>query len=194
MDKKDRPPVQLLPLLISFFRVGMTAFGGGTASWTYRELADKRGWIDQNDFITGLTFSQVMPGANPVNLALYLGMELRGGIGGFIAVFGLVAPAFCLVILLGLVYNWLSTFPITSVLLSGIAAVGVGATLSVGAKLAQVMLKRGEIASRVAQAIIALATFAAIGLMQWPTIPVVAVAAPLSVITALIIQRIHGHG
>lgn len=194
MSNDEKSPVSLISLLASFFRVGMTAFGGGTASWTYRELAERRGWIDQQIFITGLTFSQVMPGANPVNLALYLGMQLRGGLGGFVAVVGLVTPAFCLIILLGLLYNWLSGYPVTSVLLSGVAAVGVGATLSVGAKLAQVMVKQAEWTTRIVQSLIAVATFAAIGILQWPTIPVVAVAVPVSVFVALAMERRRRHG
>ncbi|MFN4284112.1 MAG: chromate transporter [Alphaproteobacteria bacterium] len=194
MNDEEKPPIPLFALLVSFFRVGMTAFGGGTASWTYRELADRRGWIDHQVFVTGLTFSQVMPGANPVNLALYLGMQLRGGLGGFIAVVGLVTPAFCLIILIGLLYNWLSAYPATSVLLGGVAAVGVGATLSVGAKLAQVMVKKAEWTARIMQGLIAVATFAAIGIMRWPTIPVVAVAVPASVLIALAMERSRRDG
>jgi len=194
MDNSEKPAVPLFSLLVSFFRVGMTAFGGGTAAWTYRELAERRGWIDERIFITGLTFSQVMPGANPVNLALYLGMQLRGGLGGFIAVVGLVTPAFGLVILLGLAYNWLSAYPVTSVILGGVAAVGVGATLSVGAKLAQVMLRKTALASKILQGAIAIVTFYAIGVMRLPTIPVVAVAVPLSIFLAFAVQRMRRDG
>lgn len=189
-----KPPIPLFSLLISFFRIGMTAFGGGTASWTYRELADRRGWIDYETFSTGLTFSQVLPGANPVNLALYLGMQMRGGLGGTLAVVGLVTPAFILIIAIGLAYNWLSQYPATSVILSGIAAVGVGATLSVGAKLTKVLMAKRTLAAKIVQGVIALATFAAIGIMQWPTIPVVAVAVPISIGVALVLQRIARHG
>jgi chromate transporter len=194
MDNSEKPPIPLVSILASFFRIGLTAFGGGTASWTYRELADRRGWINYETFATGLTFSQVLPGANPVNLALYLGMQLRGGLGGFVAVIGLVAPAFALIILIGLVYNWLSGYPVTSVILSGIAAVGVGATLSIGAKLAQGLFKKRMLLAKIVQGLIALATFLAIGIMQWPTIPVVAVAVPISVLVALAMERIHPNG
>lgn len=194
MDNSEKPPVPLLDILASFFRIGLTAFGGGTASWTYRELADRRGWITYETFATGLTFSQVLPGANPVNLALYLGMQLRGGLGGFLAVVGLVTPAFVLIILIGLVYNWLSGYPITSVLLSGVAAVGVGATLSVGAKLTHVLFAKRMFVAKIVQALIAVATFIAIGVMQWPTIPVVAVAVPISVLVAMAMERIHPNG
>lgn len=194
MDNSENPPVPLIELLVSFFRVGMTAFGGGTAAWTYRELAERRGWINYETFTAGLTFSQVLPGANPVNLALYLGMQLRGGMGGFLAVVGLVAPAFALIILIGLAYNWLSGYPITTVLLSGVAAVGVGATLSVGAKLTQVLLVKRTLLAKIVQSLIAVITFLAIGVMQWPTIPVVAVAVPVSILVALGLERIHGNG
>lgn len=194
MDHSEKPTVPLIALLVSFFRVGLTAFGGGTAAWTYRELSERRGWINYETFSTGLTFSQVLPGANPVNLALYLGMQLRGGIGGFLAVLGLVTPAFALIILIGLAYNWLSRYPITTVLLSGVAAVGVGATLSVGAKLTQVLLVKRTLLAKIVQSMIAVITFLAIGVMQWPTIPVVAVAVPVSILVALGLERIHGNG
>ena len=35
---------------------------------------------------TALTLAQVLPGANPVNLSIYVGSQLRGGIGGAHAV------------------------------------------------------------------------------------------------------------
>ncbi|HEY4135599.1 MAG TPA: chromate transporter [Alphaproteobacteria bacterium] len=188
MDSTEKPRVPLSSVLLIFMRIGITAVGGGTAAWTHRELVEKHRWITDETFTTGMTFSQVLPGANPVNLALYMGLQLRGGIGGTVAVLGFVTPSFCAIILLGLAYNWLSVYPLTSIILGGIAALGVGATLSVGIKLSR------HLRAKAVPILIALATFGAIGVMQWPMIPVVAVAVPVSVAYAFWLERKRRHG
>src|SRR5436305_1818655 len=82
-----KPAVPLLSLMAVFFRVGVTSFGGSTAAWLYREIVERRGWPDEPHFVTALTLAQVLPGANPVNLSIYVGSQLRGGLGGAAAAF-----------------------------------------------------------------------------------------------------------
>src|SRR6266404_5621652 len=69
----EKTSVSLLSLIMVFSRVGITSFGGSTAAWLYRELVQRRGWIDEEHFVTALTICQVLPGANPVNLSIYVG-------------------------------------------------------------------------------------------------------------------------
>jgi chromate transporter len=71
LAKKSRVP--LLSLMNVFFRVGITSFGGSTAAWLYREIVERHRWLDEEGFVTALTLSQALPGANPVNLAIYVG-------------------------------------------------------------------------------------------------------------------------
>jgi chromate transporter len=67
--------------------------------------------------------------------------------------------------------------------LSGLAAVGVGATLVVGLKgVRQFGRKPIPIA-------IAIATFVAVGVLRWPLIPVVLVAVPVSVLLSFVWGR-----
>jgi chromate transporter len=170
----EKTSVSLLSLIIVFSRVGVTSFGGSTAAWLYREIVQRRGWLDEDHFITALTLSQVLPGANPVNLSIYVGSQLRGGIGGAAAAFGMVMPPFCIILALGYFYARFGSSPIAHAVLGGLAAVGIGMTLFIGVKLA------GHV-RRPIPVLIAVAIFVAVGGLRWPMIPVVLVLTPLSI-------------
>src|SRR6202045_2089146 len=130
-----RPDVGLLQLLGTFVRLGAGALGGGVQSWVHREVVERRGWIDNKAFLSGLTVAQVLPGANPVNIALYVGLKLRGGAGAVAAVVGMVVPAFCVILCLGYFYRGYGHLAVVHFVLAGLAASGVGATLTMGIKV-----------------------------------------------------------
>jgi chromate transporter len=77
--------------------------------------------------------------------------------------------------LMGFAYNRLSGFPITHFVLGGVAAAGVGATLSVGIKVASKLPKDLVLIA------IAGLVFLFVGVLKWPMIPVVLIAVPISV-------------
>lgn len=170
----EKPPVALSALIAVFFRVGITSFGGSTAAWLYRETVERRGWLDEDGFVTALTLCQVLPGANPVNLAIYVGAQLRGGIGGMVAAVGLILPPFCVILILAALYARFGTAPVAHAILGGLAAVGVGMTLSVGAKLARTVRKPIPV-------VIASVLFVTVGVLHWPMVPMVLVLAPISI-------------
>jgi chromate transporter len=170
----QKPKVPLLDLLGVFFRVGVTSFGGSTAAWLYRELVERRGWLDEDHFLTALTLAQVLPGANPVNLSIYVGSQLRGGIGGAVAALGMIGPPFCIILVLGYLYRQFGASPTAHAVLGGLAAVGVGMTLSIGLKLARKVTKPVPV-------LIAATIFVTVGILHWPMIPVVIVLTPLSI-------------
>jgi chromate transporter len=120
-------------------------------------------------------------------MAMYLGLHLRGGLGAALAVFGMVLPAFCVILLLGLLYSRLGSMPITHAVLGGVAAAGVGATLSVGIKLTR-RLERSAVPIA-----IALVTFVTIGILRWSMVPVVVVAVPVSIFLARRAERRRNH-
>ena len=169
---KERVP--LLALMTVFLRVGLSSFGGSTAAWLYREIVQKRGWLGEDGFLTALTFSQVLPGANPVNMSIYVGSMLRGALGGTVAAIGMVGPAFCVILAMGILYTRYGASDLGHAVLGGLAAAGAGVTLSIGAKLASKVRK-------IVPVVIALTIFAAVGVMHWPMIPVVLVLTPLSI-------------
>ena len=176
--------VPLWKLFLCFIKIGVTSFGGSTQAWIFRAVVEERGWLSEPDFLTGLTIAQILPGANPVNLSLYVGQRLRGATGALVATLGMVVPAICIVLVVGALYARLAHFPLTHFLLIGIATVGVGATLAAGLKVARKIERRPAIIA------VGLATFVGVGVMHWSMVPVVAVLAPLSV--ALAARRPHG--
>lgn len=171
-------------LFLCFVKVGVTSFGGSTQAWIYRAVVEDRRWLSETDFLAGVTIAQVLPGANPVNLSLYVGQRVHGWRGALIATLGMVAPAICIVLLAGALYAKLAHYPLTHFLLIGIATVGVGATLAAGLKVAR------KIERRPAIIVIGLLTFFAVGILHWSMVPVVLLLAPVSI--ALAAWRPHG--
>jgi chromate transporter len=175
--------VGLLQLLGTFVRLGALTFGGSVQSWVHREVVERRGWIDNKKFLSGLTVAQVLPGANPVNIALYVGLKLRGGIGAVAAVVGMIVPAFCVILCLGYFYRGYGHLAVVHFVLAGLAASGVGATLTMGIKVAR------RLPRNLVTALIAVSVFFVVGVLRWPMIPVVAVAIPTSIAVAFFANR-----
>lgn len=179
----EKPSISLPALLMLSLNIGLMSFGGSTMAWMHREFVERRKLLNDHEFITGLTIAQVLPGANPVNLALYLGMQVRGKLGAAVSVLGVVLPAFCVILTMGYLYRTYGEYEMTHVVLGGVAAAGVGATLAVGVKLAT------RIMVRIIPAAIAIFTFVVVGILRWPLVPVVCVLVPLSVLQAYLLGR-----
>jgi chromate transporter len=182
-DPRVVPAVGLLQLLGTFVRLGAMTFGGSVQSWVHREVVERLGWIDNKAFLSGLTVAQVLPGANPVNIALYVGLKLRGGVGAAVAVVGMVVPAFCVILCLGYFYRSYGHLAAVHFVLAGLAASGVGATLTMGIKVAR------RLPRNLVTALIAVTVFFVVGVLRWPMIPVVAVAIPASIAVAFLANR-----
>ena len=168
----DKVKVSLPAIAGVFFRVGITSFGGSTAAWLYREVVRKRGWLGEEGYLTALTFSQVLPGANPVNMSIYVGSMLRGGLGGIVAAAGMVGPAFIVILILGYLYARFGGSAISHAVLAGLAATGVGMTLSVGIQVAKKI-------RRLVPVLFGVGIFVAVGILPVIRITRYADAAPL---------------
>jgi chromate transporter len=175
--------VGLSQLLATFVRLGTMTFGGGVQSWIHREVVQRLGWINDKSFLSGMTVAQILPGANPVNMALYVGLHLRGGVGAAVAVFGMLIPAFCTTLLLGALYRSYGHLAAVHFVLAGMAAAGVGATLTMGIKVAR------RLPRNLVTALIAVTVFVLVGVLRWPMIPVVVVMVPLSIALAFVAER-----
>jgi chromate transporter len=172
---KATPRVSLSSLYGVFLRLGLFSFGGGISSWVHREIVIVRQWVTEEEFMAGYALGQILPGVNSTNLTIFVGQHLRGAVGAAVALIGLLSGPFVAVIVVGIVYRNLLGIPGFQAAIAGVAAVAVGMLLRLGIVLAR------RVKRRVAPALAMLATFVAVGLLNWPLVPVVLVLAPLSI-------------
>jgi len=171
--------VTLSELALLFGRIGITSFGGGLSAWLYREVVGKRHWLPDEDFLGALTMAQVLPGANILNLSVYVGHRLRGAVGATVALASLLLPPMVVVIGITELFErvgemvWLHDF------LEGVAASAIGLTAAMGLRTAQRAYKNGRWTVG-----IVIAVFACIGLLHWPLVPVVLVLAAVAMVLA----------
>jgi chromate transporter len=174
----DTQAVSLVTLYGVFLRLGLYSFGGGVSSWVHREMVTVRRWVTEDEFMSGYALGQILPGVNSTNLTIYIGQHLRGAIGAAVAVAGLLSGPFVVVIAAGLAYRYLLQIPGFEAAMAGIAAVAVGMLLRLGIVFAR------RLKWRPVPALIMVATFVAVGILNWPLVVVVAVLAPISIAAA----------
>jgi chromate transporter len=181
-SKSDRPAVEvsLLALFLAFLRLGCTAFGGGTAGWIYREMVQRRGWLDEQLFLADLALTQPMPGSNGINMAVLMGRRLKGGVGALVAPFGLLAGPFLMILVIGTVYGRIAGHHSVHAVLDGVAAAVVGLNLATGISA---ITRGGTEPSGIA---IAGVVVLCVGLLGWPMLPVLLVLSPISIGLALV--------
>lgn len=175
----DLPTPPSIAVIFSlFFRIGLFSFGGGLSGWVYREVVLLRGWMDEDEFMSGLALSQVLPGANIANLSIYVGQKLHGATGAAAAFTGLLSAPFFAVIALASAYSYLRDLPYADAAMDGVAAAAIGLLLIVAGRGVRRAARKPE------AAVALLATFAGVGLLHWSLLLVVAIVAPLSVLAA----------
>ena len=164
-----------LALFLIFARIGLTSFGGGLSGWLLREFVTDRDWVSEEKFLNGLSLAQALPGVNVTNMAIWIGYDLAGLPGAFAGVAGIVGPPAITIVGLAAVIDSLSRFAFTQWALAGAAAAAVGLSFSMGITVTR------RVPRRVLPLGILGATFAAVGLLHWPLLPVVAVGGVISV-------------
>lgn len=91
---------KLLSLFWTFFKIGAFTFGGGYAMipLIQREMAEKKGWISEKDILDIVAISESTPGPISVNSATFVGYQLGGVMGSFLATLGVVLPSFIIIL------------------------------------------------------------------------------------------------
>jgi chromate transporter len=172
----------LATLFLSFLAIGSTSFGGGLLGWIRRELVERRGWIDDQQFLVCYGISQMVPGATNVNLSVIIGTRLRGVPGALAAVAGLLLMPLAILLAAGTLYfatHGGSGGRLLNAALAGAGAAAIGFNLATGLRLAWANIRR------VGPALIAGAIIIGIGILRIPLLEVLLVMLPASVAVAM---------
>jgi chromate transporter len=173
----------LTAIFAAFFWLGVTSFGGNTAAWLYHQIVQRRHWVTDAEFLSGVALGRTMPGSGGVNLTVLIGQRVGGSSGALAAVIALLVGPLAIVVALAIGYARIGWSPALHAVLDGIAAAAIGLTFATGLTLLR--WRRAEIASLT----ITLVTVLCVGVLRWPMIPVVLCLAPISIGLALLARR-----
>jgi len=167
--------VSLAAIFAAFFRLGCTSFGGGTGGWVYREMVQRRGWIDERALLAEMALGQSLPGSNGLKMSVLVGRRLKGGTGAIVAPFALLLGPFVIILAVGALYSRLGDHRIVHAVLDGVAAAVVGLSF---ATAISALWKGAPEAESIA---VAALTVFCIGVLRWPMLPVMLGLAPISI-------------
>jgi chromate transporter len=111
----------LLTLFGVFFKIACTSFGGFMAMIAVieREVVERRRLMRHEDMLDGISLASLLPGPVAVNLVVYVGYRLRGGVGAAVSALGAVLPSFALIVILAVVYFRYGQIPSVTKLFMG---------------------------------------------------------------------------
>jgi chromate transporter len=173
------PRPSLSELFIAYAPISLYGFGGVLA-WSRRMMVEERRWLTPEQFNEAYALCSFLPGPNIVNFSVIFGSRVRGPLGGVTALFGLLGPPMALIIVIGTLYAHYGDLPALRRALIGVTAAAAGLIMSTVAKMALPLFRNRGAGGPV----VALATFGAIGIAQWPLPIVLAVVLPISLTLA----------
>lgn len=129
-----------------FGRIGLLSFGGPAAQIAvmHRELVEERPWLNEEEFLRGLSFCMLLPGPEAMQLCTYTGWRLRGTWGGLLAGLLFVLPGAFVIGLLVWLYAAFGALPAVQSAFLGIKAAVVVIVLQALWRLSNKALKRRQ--------------------------------------------------
>ena len=120
--RQDRS--QLLPLFLTFLKIGAFTFGGGYAMipLIQREAGERRSWITEDELVEITAISESTPGPIAVNTATFTGYQVCGVPGALLATVGVVLPAFAVIVLVSSALSFFSGNQIVKYAFMGVRA------------------------------------------------------------------------
>lgn len=126
-----------LKLFWTFFKIGISTFGGGYAMLPLiQEEVARHGWMQNAELINFIAVSESTPGPFAINISTFVGAQTGGLFGAFCATFGVVLPSFVIILIVAKCFLRFKNSKIVAGCMSGLkpAVIGLIATavLSVG--------------------------------------------------------------
>jgi chromate transporter len=109
MDREitARPESSLLPLFLTFFRIGLFTLGGGYAMIPIieEEVAEKHKWVKKEELLDLIAIAQSAPGVFAVNISIFIGYKLGKVRGAVTTCLGAALPSFLIILLIAMFFH-----------------------------------------------------------------------------------------
>jgi chromate transporter len=122
-----------------FVGLGTWGFGGpiATVGYMQRDLVERRGWLDRQDFLNGVALGQTMPGPLAAQVVMWVGY-LEAGTGGALATaIAFILPSFMLVLAVAYFYVRYEGLNVVQSLFYGVAPAVMAIIAVAAVKLAR---------------------------------------------------------
>jgi chromate transporter len=160
------------------------SFGGGQKAAIRRAVVERRAWLSDDDFIEALALAELMPGANLVNLAVFIGHRVRGAPGAIVAMLAVCVPPFAIALCVAFAYFAHVDVPLAGAALRGCAAGAVGITIANAIELTVERRRDGPLAL-----LLLAGTAVAVGAFKLALLPALAVFGGLGIWLATVRAR-----
>lgn len=109
-------------LFYTYLKIGTFTLGGGYAMLPLiqREVVDRKGWINEEEFLNMIALAQAAPGLIAVNSAIFIGWRVGGWRGVAGAVLGAVLPSFLIILAVAIVFTDWKELPAVEAAFKGI--------------------------------------------------------------------------
>jgi chromate transporter len=138
-DPAGRVRAPLRAVLGYFLGLGTWGFGGpiATVGYMQRDLVERRGWLDRDQFLGGVALGQTMPGPLAAQVAMWVGFLARGALGALAVAGAFIAPSFLAVLAVAVAYVRYQGLPVVQSLLYGVAPAVMAIIALAAVKLAR---------------------------------------------------------
>lgn len=169
-------PPRLSQIADVFARYGNFTFGGGSATVAvmHREILEKRGWINNDQFVLSFALARLTPGTNLLAFGAGVGWLLRGWPGAIIALLAASIPCSLMVIAATALFREVQDNSWAAAAIHGAVAAAVAITVKTGWTIAHPYFQ-GRARPRVIA--VALAAFVLYVVFKVPAIDVLLIAA-----------------
>ncbi|MBQ6724284.1 MAG: chromate transporter [Paludibacteraceae bacterium] len=157
-------------LFWTYLKIGTFTLGGGYAMLPLiqREVVDRKGWIDEEEFLNMIALAQAAPGLIAVNSAIFIGWRIGGWRGVAGAVLGAVLPSFLIILAIAMVFRDWKELPAVEAAFKGIRPAVVALIAAPLFKLAKSAMKStGHRAQNTARNALFLLVSLAAALLIW---------------------------
>ena len=127
-----------LTLFLTFFKIGVSTFGGGYAMIPMIQAeVISHGWMTHEELINFIAVSESTPGPFAVNISTYVGAQPGGFFGAVCATFGVVLPSFLIILLVARWFLRFRSSRLISAAMDGLHPAVVGLIAAAAVSIAQ---------------------------------------------------------